>query len=93
MFSHTKDIFGYTQYKKLNIGDLVSWSELGEYNKIVSPEKIKKFGIISQLLIVHRGDRKVAVAKVIPLNDSQREKEVLVISLEIVNKTKESLVL
>jgi hypothetical protein len=93
MFSHTKDVFGYTQYKKLNIGDLVSWSELGEYNKIVSPEKIKKFGIISQLLIVHRGDRKVAVAKVIPLNDSQREKEVLVISLEIVNKTKESLVL
>jgi len=93
MFSHTKDVFGYTQYKKLNIGDLVSWSELGEYNKIVSPEKIKKFGIISQLLIVHRGDRKVAVAKVIPLNDSQREKEVLEISLEIVNKTKESLVL
>ena len=93
MFLHTKDIFGYTQYKKLKIGDLVSWSELGEYNKIVSPDKIKKFGIISQLLIVHRGDRKVAVAKVIPLNDSQREKEILVISLEIVNKTNESLVL
>ena len=53
MFSHTKDVFGYTQYKKLNIGDLVSWSELGEYNKIVSPEKIKKFGIINSYMIKH----------------------------------------
>lgn len=93
MFSYNNDVFGYTQYKKLNIGDLVSWSELGAYNKIVIPEKIKKFGIISQLLIVHRGDRKVAVARVITLDDSPREKEILVISLEIVNKTKESLIL
>jgi hypothetical protein len=93
MFSHANDIFGYTQYKRLNIGDLVSWIELGEYNIIAAPDKIKKFGVISQLLVAHRGDRKVALAKVIPLNNVEREKEILVISLEIVNKTKESLVL
>lgn len=93
MFSIDNNVFGYSQYKKLNIGDLVSWFEIDSYNNIAIPDKIKKFGIISGLSITYRGDRKVAIVKVIPLNQEQREKEVLAISIEIVNKTKESLVL
>lgn len=93
MFSIDNNVFGYSQYKKLNIGDLVSWFEIDSYNNIAIPDKIKKFGIISGLSIAYRGDRKVAIVRVIPLNQEQREKEVLAISIEIVNKTKESLVL
>lgn len=82
-------VFGYSKYIKLNIGDIVSWSELQTYNKIILPTKEKKFGVISSLFIDNRGDRKVALAKVVPLNETSMEKEILVISLEIVNKTKE----
>ncbi len=85
------NIFGYSQYIKLKIGDLVSWSELGDYNGLAVPEKIKKIGVISSLYLSYRGDRQVALAKVLQLTDDGREKEILVISLEIVNKTKESL--
>lgn len=85
-------IFGYAQFKKINIGDIVSWSELSSYNNFKIPVKERKFGIVSSLFIASRGDRKVALAKVVPLNESSVEKEILVISLEIVTKTKESLV-
>ncbi len=85
-------VFGLSQYKKLNIGDIVSWSELQQHGKITIPIKTKKFGIISNLFIADRGDRKVALAKVVPLNESNNEKEILAISLEIVTKSKESLI-
>jgi hypothetical protein len=85
-------VFGLAQLKKLNIGDIVSWSELESYNNIKLPIKNKVFGVVSSLFIAERGDRKVALAKVVPLNNSSVEKEILVISLEIVTKTKESLV-
>lgn len=87
-----ESIFGYAQFKKINIGDIVSWSELQSYNNLTLPTKEKKFGIVSSLFVAHRGDRKVAIAKVMPLSDSNQEKEILAISLEIVTKTKESLI-
>lgn len=87
-----ESIFGYSQFKKINIGDIVSWSELQSYNNLTLPTKEKKFGIVSGLFIAHRGDRKVAIAKVLPLTESNIEKEILAISLEIVTKTKESLI-
>lgn len=87
-----ESIFGYSQFKKINIGDIVCWSELQSYNALTLPIKEKKFGIVSSLFIATRGDRKVALAKVVPLHESSIEKEILVISLEIVTKTKESLV-
>ncbi len=90
MFS-INNIFGYSQYVKLKIGDLVSWSELTDYNGLAVPEKIKKIGVISSLYLSYRGDRQVALAKVLQLSDGGKEKEILVISLEIVNKTRESL--
>jgi hypothetical protein len=83
-------IFGYTQYKKLKVGDLVSWSELAEFNGITLIDKIKKFGVISSLFVANRGERQVALAKVISFSDQGKEKEILVISLEIVKKTRES---
>ena len=91
MFSINNNIFGYSQYTKLRIGDLVSWSELGDYNGLATPEKIKKFGVISSLFLAYRGDRQVALAKVLQLSEHGKEKEILVISLEIVNKTRETL--
>ena len=93
MFSNDNDIFGYSQYIKLKIGDFVSWTELPNDKIIVSPDKIKKFGIISYLYVAHRGDRRVAIARVVPFNDTVREKDILVISLQIVHKIKESLIL
>lgn len=87
-----ESIFGYSQFKKINIGDIVSWSELQSYNNLTLPTKERKFGIVSSLFIATRGDRKVALAKVVPLYDSSVEKEILAISLEIVTKTKESLI-
>ncbi len=87
---YEENVFGYAQYKKLKVGDLVSWSELVEMNGLTIPEKIKKFGIISSLYIVLRGDRKVALAKVVPLSEISKEREILTISLEIVTKQRVS---
>lgn len=92
MFSNDNDIFGYSQYLKLKIGDFVSWTELPTDKIIVTLDKIKKFGVISHLYIAHRGSRRVAIATVVPFNDSIGEKDILVISLQIIHKIKESLV-
>lgn len=92
MFSNDNDIFGYYQYVKLKIGDFVSWTELPNEKGIILPDKTKKFGVISHLYIAHRGDRRVAIARVIPFSEEVKEKDVLVISLQIVQKTKESLI-
>jgi len=87
---YEENVFGYSQYKKLKVGDLVCWSDLAEINGLTLPEKIKKFGIISSLYFVKRGDRQVAIAKVVPLADNSREREILAISLEIVTKQRVS---
>jgi hypothetical protein len=87
---YEENIFGYSQYRKLKVGDLVCWSDLAEINGLTLPEKIKKFGIISSLYIVLRGDRKVALAKVVPLSEISKEREILTISLEIVTKQRAS---
>lgn len=87
------NIFGYTQYKKLNIGDIVSWSDLNELNGIASPEKIKKFGVITSLYIATRSERKVAIVKVLPLSDKEKnnnEREIMAVCIEIVKNIKES---
>lgn len=91
MFPAINNVFGYSQYVKLKIGDLVSWSELTDYNGLAIPDKIKKIGVISSLYLAYRGDRQVALAKVLQLSEHGREKEILAISLEIVTKTRESL--
>lgn len=91
-------IFGNRQLKKLNIGDLVSWTEwVWENTGQTDPEggeplcsrQSKCIGVISDLYVEDRDIRKVAMAKVVPMNNknekSLREKKILVTSLKLVS--------
>lgn len=79
-------VFGENTLKKIKIGDIVSWSELTDIGAgIVSPEMRKKFGFVSKLEIVNRGNRKVALVKVIPMG-SIYEKEVLAVCISLVSR-------
>jgi hypothetical protein len=78
-------VFGGSALKKIKIGDIISWSELADSeNNIVSPEMRKRFGLVSKLEIVFRGDRKVGIVKVIPMG-SMFEKEVLAVCVSLVS--------
>lgn len=79
-------IFGESTLKKIKIGDIISWSELSSTETIiVSPEMRKRFGFVSKLEVVYRGDRKVAIVKVIPMG-SMHEKEVLAVCVSLVSR-------
>ena len=91
-------VFGSKQLKKLNIGDLVSWTEwIWEQTGEVDPDggeplssrQTKCIGVISDLYIEDREIRKVAMAKIVPMNNKSektlREKSILVTSLNIVS--------
>lgn len=79
-------IFGGSTLKKIKIGDIISWSELSNTETIiVSPEMRKRFGFVSKLEVVYRGDRKVAIVKVIPMG-SMYEKEVLAVCVSLVSR-------
>ena len=81
-------VFGETTLKKLKIGDIICWSELADSEKsIVSPEMRKRFGFVSKLEIVFRGDRKVGIVRVIPMG-SMFEKEVLAVCVSLVSHQK-----
>ena len=80
---------GYIKFQELSIGDLVEWGELNSDMR----EKSQKVGIISDLYIVHRGRREVAIARVHELTNSKtnfsllgQSKEVLAMNLEILSK-------
>ena len=98
VFKKTDTVFGNRQLKRLNIGDLVSWTEwVWEPVDIwlepdVEPpvsRQTKCIGVISDLYIEDRDIRKVAMAKVVPMNNkkekSLREKKILVTSLKLVS--------
>ncbi len=91
-------IFGNRQLKRLNVGDLVSWTEwVWEQTGKVDPSggeplcsrQTKCIGVISDLYVEDRDIRKVAMAKVVPMNNKNektlREKSILVTSLKIVS--------
>lgn len=79
-------IFGEYTLKRLNIGDIVCWSELADNNKgIVKPEMRKSFGFVSKIEIVNRGNRKVGIVKVIQMG-STIEKEVLAVCISLVSQ-------
>lgn len=81
MFS--KDtVFGESMAKKFAIGDIVSWPSLDKSN---SYEKIKKIGIVSEIITVTRSERPVIIAKIIDMETS-KQLDVLVVSLTIVSK-------
>lgn len=81
MFSK-ETIFGESMAKKIAIGDIVSWPSLDKSN---SYEKIKKIGIVSEIVAVTRSERPVVIAKIIDMETS-KQLDVLVVSLTIVSK-------
>ena len=81
--------FGFRSLERLDIGDLVTWSELSANGR----EKDQKIGIIYDLYLDRRGNRDVALANVYELTNSKnnlallgRQKEVLVVTLKILSK-------
>ena len=78
-------VFGESTIKKIKIGDIVCWSELSDSSKgIVKPDMRKKFGFVTKIEIVVRGDRKVGIFKVVPMG-SMIEKEVLAVCVSLVS--------
>ena len=84
--------FGIRTMERLDVGDLVQWSELGQngYNQE------KKIGIIADLYLEQRGSINVALARINEVSRSKqnlsllgREKEVLVVSLQVLSKVSE----
>jgi hypothetical protein len=92
-------VFGSRQLKRLKIGDLVSWVEwLTDYNADpaqnpddpIRQHKSKRFGVVSELYVEDRVQRRVAMAKVVPMNTINQnhihEKSLLATSLKLVSK-------
>jgi len=93
-----KTVFGSRHAKKLNIGDLVYWIEwirdkTGKVDsngaESLSSRQAKRFGVISELYVDERVERRVAMAKVVPMNskDDKRvhEKSLIAISIKLVS--------
>jgi len=75
-------IFGELAAKKFAIGDIVSWPSLDKSN---SYEKVRKLGVISQIITVFRSERPVIIARVLDMETS-REVDILIVSLDLVSK-------
>ena len=81
--------FGIKSMERLDVGDLVQWSELGPNGY----QQEKKVGVITELYLEKRGSRNVALAKINEIVKSKnnlsllgRQKEVLVVSLHVLSK-------
>lgn len=75
--------------ERLDIGDLVQWSELGPNGY----QQEKKVGVIAELYLEKRGSRNVALARINEIVKSKnnlsllgKQKEVLVVSLHVLSK-------
>lgn len=77
--------FGESMAKKFAIGDIVSWSAFKFDGDSISKDKSIKLGIITQILTVSRSERPVVIAKVLDM-DVGKEKDILIISLNLVSK-------
>ncbi len=84
----SEEPFGFKNLKKLDVGDLVRWSELEK----TGYKQEKKVGIISELYLEQRGNRNVAIAKVHEVTNKKnlspmgRQREILVVNLELLSK-------
>ena len=81
--------FGIKSMERLDVGDLVQWSELGPDGC----NQEKKMGVISDLYLEKRGSRNVALAKINEITKSKnnlsllgKQKEILVVSLHVLSK-------
>ena len=78
-------VFGESTLKKIKIGDIVCWSELADTAKgIVKSDMKKRFGFVTKIEIVQRGNRRVGIFKVVPMG-SMIEKEVLAVCVSLVS--------
>ena len=81
----TEHIFGNSKLKKIKTGDLVRWHSLAKEG---APNYQENVGIVTSVLVEHRGGRDVALAKVIPLdssNSSVVEIEVFLACLKVIS--------
>ena len=85
----SEEPFGIKSMERLDVGDLVQWSELGPNGY----DQEKKIGVIAELYLEKRGSRKVALARINEIVKSKnklsllgREREVLVVSLHVLSK-------
>jgi|TARA_R100000458_G_scaffold51881_1_gene53028 hypothetical protein len=85
----SEEPFGIKSMERLDVGDLVQWSELGPNGY----QQEKKVGVIAELYLEKRGSRNVALAKINEIVKSKnnlsllgRQKEVLVVSLHVLSK-------
>ena len=85
----SEEPFGIKSMERLDVGDLVQWSELGPNGY----EQEKKIGVIAELYLEKRGSRNVALAKINEIVKSNnnlsllgKQKEVLVVSLHVLSK-------
>ena len=85
----SEEPFGIKSMERLDVGDLVQWSELGPNGY----QQEKKVGAIAELYLEKRGSRNVALAKINEIVKSKnnlsllgRQKEVLVVSLHVLSK-------
>jgi hypothetical protein len=84
----TKHIFGNSKLKKIKTGDLVRWHTLAKEG---APNYKENIGIVTNVLVDHRGGRYVAIAKVIPLGrekDAVYEIEVFLACLKVISSSK-----
>ncbi len=85
----SEEPFGIKSMERLDVGDLVQWSELGPNGY----EQEKKIGVIADLYLEKRGTRNVALARINEIVKSKnnlsllgRQKEILVVSLHVLSK-------
>jgi hypothetical protein len=95
-------IFGNSKLNKVKTGDLVRWHTLVKIEPSILPGRARarrqrvepsykeNIGIVTTVLVEHRGGRDVAIAKVIPLDPSASpgaEVEVFLACLKVISKS------
>jgi len=93
-------IFGNSKLKKVKTGDLVRWHTLVKIEPPILPGRARSrtsrtepcykenIGIVTSVLVEHRGGRDVALAKVIPLDPNSTagvEIEVFLACLKVIS--------
>ena len=98
----TENIFGNSKLKKVKIGDLVRWHTLVKVEPSILPGRARtrslksepsykeNIGIVTSVLVEHRGGRDIAIAKVIPLNSQDslgHEIEVFLACIKVISSS------
>ena len=96
----TEHIFGNSKLKKIKTGDLVRWHTLTKIDPPIisgrarkrgvkpTPSYKENIGIVTSVLVEHRGGRDVAIARIIPLKSENvpgQEIEVFLACLKVIS--------